>query len=782
MRIRGPSRADPGPWWAALLFALFAVAELIPSLTGARVLTPESLLYGYDPFSAVKPADPGPVNPLLSDVPTSFQPWAETARAAFHDGRFPGWDPTALLGVPLGANPQAQLLNPLQLPLRVLPLDWAYGFVAALKLWLAGFGTFLLARELRCGFWPAVVGGLALLACSYMVVWLQWPHTAAFCFVPWVLWLVERAARGSRGAAVALAVPVAMVILGGHPGTYVQALFLTVLYAVVRLALLPDVGARERTHRGLLMLGGLGIGVMLSAPELVPTLFNRGGSTGLAERAGVDQVLGAAAAKTALFPDWWGRPGGVGGGAAVGNYNERTVFTGVAALVLAAPALAWRERWRAWAPAAAIALVGGLVAFGVDPVHAVVQAIPPLDALNGQRMVFAVNLGVAVLAALGAQALADGRGLRAVLAASAGVLAVCLVAVAAAGPGAGDLKDTVVHFAKGVDFESAQVLRLTAVAWAALFAGATAVVAVAGRRFGGPAVVIALVALVALDGARFGHGYNPQAPDSARPAEPPSVAFLRRQGPGERMTALGEVLPPDSGSRFGLRDLRGHDPPDPPGRMVRLLRTGWPPVGYQSRLVLPASLDARGERVLTALGVRWVMTAAAAPRPDLSGVRTAYRGADARVLELSRAGSRAYVPARVLAVPGERAGLRALHSPRFRPGRDAVVEGGAAAAGRGTVRLTQDSPERVRLRARMRRGGLVVLGDSLRDGWSVRVDGRAARPRRVNSVVRGVVVPAGAHDVVWTYRVPGLRLGLAVFGLGLLLLVAGAVAVRRAAA
>jgi hypothetical protein len=295
------------------------------------------------------------------------------------------------------------------------------------------------------------------------------------------------------------------------------------------------------------------------------------------------------------------------------------------------------------------------------------------------------------------------------------------------------------------------------------------------------AVVLALVALVAIDGARFGHGYNPQAPDSARPPEPPSVAFLRQRGSGDHMTALGEVLPPDSGSRFGLRDLRGHDPPDPPKRMVRLLRTGWPQIGYQSRLVLPASLDARGERVLASLGVRWVMTAAAARPPAVPGVRTAYRGADARVLELGRAASRAYVPTRVVAVPDESGALVAIHSSRFRAGRHAVVEGGGAAAGLGRVRVTRDLPEQVRMHAQMRRGGLVVLNDSLRDGWSVRVDGREARARRVNSVVRGVVVGAGAHDVVWTYRTPGLRLGLAVFGLGLVLLVAGAVAVRRTA-
>jgi hypothetical protein len=65
----------------------------------------------------------------------------------------------------------------------------------------------------------------------------------------------------------------------------------------------------------------------------------------------------------------------------------------------------------------------------------------------------------------------------------------------------------------------------------------------------------------------------------------------------------------------------------------------------------------------------------------------------------------------------------------------------------------------------------VVLNDQLADGWSVTVDGEAARPLRVDSVMRGVSVPAGAHTVSWRYRAPGLRAGLVLSALGLLLIV-----------
>ena len=67
------------------------------------------------------------------------------------------------------------------------------------------------------------------------------------------------------------------------------------------------------------------------------------------------------------------------------------------------------------------------------------------------------------------------------------------------------------------------------------------------------------------------------------------------------------------------------------------------------------------------------------------------------------------------------------------------------------------------------------------EGWSVRVDGRAATPLRVNTVMRGVVVPAGRHEVEWRYRVPGLRLGAAVSVLTLVALAGAALALRRRA-
>ena len=67
--------------------------------------------------------------------------------------------------------------------------------------------------------------------------------------------------------------------------------------------------------------------------------------------------------------------------------------------------------------------------------------------------------------------------------------------------------------------------------------------------------------------------------------------------------------------------------------------------------------------------------------------------------------------------------------------------------------------------ARPTRPGLLVLNDAWMPGWEATVDGHRVPIRRANYLVRGVLLPAGAHRVVFRYPVPAslwLGLGLSV--------------------
>jgi uncharacterized membrane protein YfhO len=55
-----------------------------------------------------------------------------------------------------------------------------------------------------------------------------------------------------------------------------------------------------------------------------------------------------------------------------------------------------------------------------------------------------------------------------------------------------------------------------------------------------------------------------------------------------------------------------------------------------------------------------------------------------------------------------------------------------------------------------------VLRQTAARGWSVTVDGRAATPLVIDGVYRGVRVPKGRHEIVWTYLPGSLLTGAAM--------------------
>jgi hypothetical protein len=81
----------------------------------------------------------------------------------------------------------------------------------------------------------------------------------------------------------------------------------------------------------------------------------------------------------------------------------------------------------------------------------------------------------------------------------------------------------------------------------------------------------------------------------------------------------------------------------------------------------------------------------------------------------------------------------------------------------------------VRIDVEMACTGLLVVSDNWYPGWRAQVDGRYEGIWKVNTVIRGVVVPAGRHEVVMRYRPFSVYFGFALTLLGL----AAAVVLQR---
>jgi hypothetical protein len=294
-----------------------------------------------------------------------------------------------------------------------------------------------------------------------------------------------------------------------------------------------------------------------------------------------------------------------------------------------------------------------------------------------------------------------------------------------------------------------------------------------------------LVALVAaLDLLLWANAFQPMGPTSVTiPPRTPAVAYLQRHVNDGRVAGLNNALVTDWSTIYGLRDVRGYDAPQPSRRFFHL----WQVLHPEQEAWRPfdiAGLSPESLGVLGLLGARYIITepnAKMPPEREFRALSIAYRGDDATVVENALASPRALVAERVHVAASEDEEIATVARTGFDPRREAVVrsdEVGNVAlqsyARPGSVRVIDDENARVALQARLTHPGLVVLDDAWAPGWSVSVDGEPAPALQADMVMRGVIVPAGEHEVVWSYRVPGLRLGALLSGLGLIALLAWA--------
>jgi uncharacterized membrane protein YfhO len=94
-----------------------------------------------------------------------------------------------------------------------------------------------------------------------------------------------------------------------------------------------------------------------------------------------------------------------------------------------------------------------------------------------------------------------------------------------------------------------------------------------------------------------------------------------------------------------------------------------------------------------------------------------------------------------------------------------MSEGTVLAGPTGKAEIVAYEPERVRVRASLRRDGFLVLHDVHHPGWRVRVDGGDAELLRANYVFRAVRLPAGDHDVEFVFRPRSFTWSLWISGL-----------------
>ena len=810
---------------AAVIYAVLSVVMVGQGLLPGRTLSSSDTLLSSVPWQSSKPASvPGlGTNFELADSADVFQPFLQYARSQLPS--VPLWNPYLMAGRPLLADGQSAVFSPFSVPSYVLPFWKSLAVAAILKLFLAGFGTFILGRVLGMRFGGALVSGIVFAFGTFFVVWLAWPLTSVYALIPWTLALIELLIRRPGRLTVAgLAAVLGLQFLGGHPESSFHLVFVSVVFFVFRALLHWRRGSRGRAElvRPAIAFALAGVaGAALAALALAPFLEFVLHSGDLSRR--VNSAAGYWPRKYlgALFlHDYWGRPTQVD----LESFMQvRGWYAGAATLMLAAAALLLRRSAERIA-VVLFALFCVCMVIGIPPVFGFVSSLPGFSAAHNERLLIYVLLSLALLAGWGLDDLSAvklpwPRSRQAVLITGGTILCVPVIWLLAAGTlslshlGSGlNVAWGFAHPplpAPGANVEAtvtAAIVRDSSLlTWLPLAAVALALIALRLRGTSRLPVgwfVGLIAALLVLDLFRANMGFNPAIPiKTAAPPTTGAIRYLQSHRPnrfiGVSTLQLSQPLPSDLAMHFGLYDARGYDFPVEKRFDALWRRSIAPSIGDFTQPEEFAGATPAALRALSLLSVRDLMIG---PLQAIKfplhgpGLKVAYRGSDAVVYANENALPRVFVVNRQRTVRGENAALAAVTAAGFDGRTVAITERPmagvpqaaaagpqAGAAGAGSATLKTYDPEHVVIDATTSTNGLLVVTDDFYPGWTAKVDGHSVPVGRVDYLLRGVALTPGRHTVEFNYEPASWTIGWIISLLTLLgLLVAVATAVAGA--
>lgn len=350
-----------------------------------------------------------------SDVLDWLLPTWMESRRQLHAGELPLWNPLQAAGRAALTDPTNALAT-VAFALFAAAPDPALGFYLSVlsTLTLAGLGMHLLVARYRSA-WAALFAGISYMACGFITAWLFWPHAYTAMWIPWLLLAVSCfTATGSRRALAGIAAATAMLFLGGFPFVIALGLGAAIVHGVTGAFMRAE---REARLRAVLGVGaGLVLGLALVAVPML-TLMVVIEAADLSHRGGGSSLSLANHARLLALP--WA--------AAATPRVETNMYVGMSVLIFAATGIATMLRRRVdplLLTGSMLTAVGVILTFGLLP-REIGTHLPALSNNPWSRAILLLDFGLILLAASGVDLLLRMPKRRSALVAAGAAL--CLV-------------------------------------------------------------------------------------------------------------------------------------------------------------------------------------------------------------------------------------------------------------------------------------------------------------------------------------------------------------------
>ena len=764
-----------------------------------KILLAADIALQYEPWSSTGSHSP-PHNSILGDSIMWYYPAKHFFWQSIKRGHFPKWNPYIYSGHPFNplrggqSSDLGQLLT--EFPALFLPVERALGYVAALRLVLAGFFMYAFLRDLRASVYGALLAAIVFMFNANTIAWLEFPaHLGIQLWIPLVFLLFHRALRLSSGQALTKESLAYAVLTAAILGLLLfnwylllaiytlSGLALFALWTILRTYLQGPIRDVRRLLRQLaISAGSVGAGVSMAAVKIISyrVLLDasiRGEQSALRALRSVPlnlETLRDLVARSVTFfvPAFYGN------GASYpywGHDNpvEAAQYFGIITVILVAIAITMgrKNHYALFFAGTGISFL--LIMWRVPPFVNLYSYIPSVHFSSISRIVTFVLFAFAVAAGLGLtyleEGLSEGERRRAYLGIGLAVL-VTLAVVAW-------------NWLSQAEAIATRPYEMSNLRWFLLMLSISlgVMVLLIRSRFNKRLLAQIAVAILIADLFAFGLDFNTTVNAESVYPLTDSISFLQRDKSTYRVLPLGghnSLFSPNSLTVYRIPEVTGYD-----NLLSQRYADFFREVIGDAEIALNGPIYCAMPNRLHLLGMLNVKYIVGPSSPSFEDIADTLKGTGLELVydgEVKIYRNRHFLP-RAFAVHGSKVLqgkeliLAELKDPRFDPREYVILE--------ETLQTSEVSPEghpldlgglttettilrvgvdEIELAAEMVDEGFVVLSNQYYPGWRAYVDGREERIYRANYILMAVPLAEGSHTVKFVYEPTMHRINLLV--------------------
>lgn len=743
---------------------------------GLLPIPSDSLVGLYHPFrdfySAEYPNGMPYKNFLITDPVRQQYPWRYFSIEQLQSGSIPTWNPYQFAGTPHLANLQSAAFYPLNLLFFIIPFQTAWSLLVLLQPLLGALFMYLFLNSFKLRKEASFLGAITYAFSGFSVAWLSWNTVGHVgLWLPLGLYCINRitdAKKPLKRVSVLFILLFVFSVISSAFAGHAQVLFYSgILIGFYGLA---KVFANRRVRsapRSFIILGGIAVtSVLISAAQWLPMFqLIANSSRSINSKLWLQEGWFIPYQHLTQFiaPDFFGNPTTLNYWG-VWNYGELVGYVGIAGLLLSLFALFDRRDKKTlfFGSFFFVALL-----FATPTILAKIPFqlnIPLLSTSQPTRLLFIIDFSLAALAALGFDRLLSGKLHKRIAIGTISILSV-VIAFFWGFAYFGESLLTGENIAQNLAvttsnlklptllYVSISILLLTYVSTSKKYLNQEKGI----KKYFGKGLILALLLLACLDLLRFGWKFTPFTDSQYLFPQTKALSFLSQQeGVFRIMTTDNRLLPPNASMQYKLQSVDGYDPlyVSSYGEFASAWVRGEPDISpFQfNRIITPQNYD---HRFADLLNVKYILSLDEINEDQYVKV---FEEGDTKVYENLGSFPRAFFVEHAVTAKDKQEVIDHMYDTSINLSTTAIIANPlplniATLAEGERVTIESYESEEVVLIAVAHVSRLLVLTDVYYPSWRVYIDGTESMIHRVNYAFRGVIVPKGEHEVVFSNKI-----------------------------